>query len=130
MFKTKKDQAPEKLNKEKLPKFSKKVKSSKKKDSNFGDLKKNIIIRIISDKEGLKVLTDVIAIRLKSDKYHLLIMADYVPTLGEINGDITFITNKEEIKFENIKGFYKLQHNEFTLLIDKQGESSTVEETK
>ena len=130
MFKTKKEQAPEKLNKEKLHKFSKKAKSSKNDKSNFEGLKKNIIVRIISDKEGLKVLTDVIAIRLKSDKYHLLIMADYVPTLGEINGDITFITNKEEIKFANIKGFYKLQHNEFTLLIDKQGESSTAEEKK
>ena len=95
---------------------------------NLSQLKEKIIVRIISDKEGLKVLRDVLAIRIKSDKYHLLIMADYVPSLGEINGDVAFITENEEIEVNNIKAFYKLQHNEFTLLIDKQGPVKISEE--
>lgn len=78
----------------------------------------SIIARVISEKEGLRVFKDIKGIRIKSEKYHLLIMSDYVPSLGEIKGEVTLIGKDEEIVIRNISAFYKLQHNEFTLLID------------
>ena len=49
-------------------------------------------------------------------KYNLLIMKDYWPVIGEINGNV-YIDGKEEHAYENIKGFYMLSHNIFRLII-------------
>ena len=102
-----------------MPNLLKKIKKDKKEkivDEQIGQ----IIVRIISFKDGLRVLTKVRGIRILSDKYHLLIMADFAPSLGKINGDVVIITDNKEIEIKNISAFYKLQHNEFTLLIDEE----------
>ncbi len=80
--------------------------------------KAKITARIISHSDGLKVLNSIVGIRIKSKDYVLLIMEDYLPTLGKINGDIVFITSDDEVPYTDINGFYKHQSNEFTLLIE------------
>ena len=55
-------------------------------------------------------------IRIKDEKYNLLIMKDYWPVIGEINGSIYF-DGDESYAFENIKGFYMLSNNVFRLII-------------
>ena len=77
--------------------------------------------RIIDAENGLRMLSRVSAVRVKSKGYNLLIMDDYMPALGRIDGSITFLTAEEELRMENIRGFYKHQHNEFTLLIEEHG---------
>ncbi len=78
--------------------------------------------RIIDRDNGMRFIPEVSAVRVQSQDYRLLIMEDYVPTLGQIEGTITFLTPDGEIRFPNIRGFYKHQHNEFTLLV-QQGEA-------
>ena len=64
----------------------------------------------------LKKINDVKVIRIKDEKYNLLIMKDYWPVIGEINGSV-YIEALENHSFENIKAFYTLSHNIFRLII-------------
>ncbi len=82
--------------------------------------KTNITARIIDYDSGMKVLQDIKAVRIQSKDYVLLIMEDYVPTLGKVEGKIVFLTRDDEIVYENVKGFYKHQYNEFTILLEQQ----------
>lgn len=80
-----------------------------------------IFARVIDAEEGLHLLSGVSAIRVRSKGYNLLIMEDYLPTLGKLEGDVAFLTEDGEEFLENVCGFYKHQHNEFTLLIQERG---------
>jgi len=78
-----------------------------------------ISVRIIDAKSGLKTLGGVYAVRIHSRDFYALIMNDYLPTLGKIDGDIFFLDQGGEHPYCGIRGFYKHQHNEFTLLIEE-----------
>ena len=73
-------------------------------------------------KEGLIVYNDVKIIRIKSKKYALTIMQDYLPIIGEIDGnvEIEFIEKTERI--ENIIAYYVHEHNKFKLFIKEKEE--------
>jgi len=64
----------------------------------------------------LNKINNVKMIRIKDEKYNLLIMRDYWPVIGEINGNV-YIDGDSEHAFESIKGFYMLSHNVFRLII-------------
>ena len=64
----------------------------------------------------LNNINNVKVIRIKDEKYNLMIMRDYWPVLGEINGSIYF-DGENNVSFENIKGFYMLSNNVFRLII-------------
>jgi len=87
----------------------------------------SINARIIDVERGLQILSGVSAVRIHSKGYNLLIMDDYMPTLGKIDGDIILLTRDGEVSFQGIRGFYKHQHNEFTLLIEEKGAASGLE---
>lgn len=74
--------------------------------------------RIIDAEKGLRVLSGVYAVRIHSKRFHALIMNDYLPTLGKVEGDVFFLSSSGETSCCGIRGFYKHQHNEFTLLIE------------
>ena len=74
--------------------------------------------RIMDAATGLKVLTGTYVIRVKNTDGLRLFMNDYLPTLGKVYGSVTFLTRDGEVSYNGIQGFYKLQHNEFTLLIE------------
>lgn len=73
--------------------------------------------RIIDEANGLQYLDNIRAVRLTSKDYKLLVMEDFAATLGQIEGDVTFLCKDREVVLDHILGFYKHQHNEFTLLI-------------
>ncbi len=77
--------------------------------------------RVIDYKEGIEITQGIRAVRIHSKGYVLLIMEDYAPTLGKIDGDVIFLTDEDEIVHKNIIGYYKHQFNEFTLLIEEEG---------
>lgn len=78
---------------------------------------------ILDSKEiAMKEIENVKIIRVKSDKYNLLIMKDYWPVVGEINGKIV-IEAEESITYENIVGFFSLSHNVFHLIIKETGDN-------
>ena len=75
--------------------------------------------RIIDASSGLKVISGVYAVRIHSKDYYALIMNDYIPALGRVDGDIIFLSRDGEHPYHAVRGFYKHQHNEFTLLIEE-----------
>lgn len=87
----------------------------------------NITARIIDYDTGMKVLQNIKAVRIQSSDYVLLIMEDYVPTLGKVDGRVAFLTLDDEIVYENVKGFFKHQYNEFTILLEQRNFDLTLE---
>ena len=79
-----------------------------------------ITAKIISFKTGLDVIDEVRRIRIKSRHYSLLIMEDYLPVIGEIEGTVTVFADNDTREYKNIKGFYKHAYNEFELLISEE----------
>jgi hypothetical protein len=69
-----------------------------------------------SENIQMDVIKDVKIIRIKSAEYNLLIMKDYWPVVGEINGKVT-IEADENYSYENINGFFTVSHNVFHLII-------------
>ena len=80
---------------------------------------KGITVRVIGYQNGLETYTAVQGIRIHSKDYTLLIMLDHTPLLGKVQGNIEIITAEDIIPYTNIRGYYKHQHNAFTLLLDK-----------
>ncbi len=69
-------------------------------------------------------------IRIKSSKYNLLVMRDYMPNIGEVDGDVTFEGEDGVREFLNIKGFYMHKKNEFELLIKEVKPTVKTEEAE
>jgi hypothetical protein len=82
--------------------------------------------------EGQRDVEHVHAIRLQDPKYGLLIMDDYAPVIGMVQGSVHIMADEEEIALEDIKGFYRLLKNEFILLIqpNEKDERSAVGSSK
>ena len=80
-------------------------------------MSKSITANIISMKDGVKTIHNVSLIRLISKEYNLLIMEDYLPVIGEIDGSVTILGDEGEYKLEETKGFFCHRHNEFSLML-------------
>ena len=78
-----------------------------------------LLVKILNIKSGTQIYNDIKFVRILSDKYNLLIMRDYLPVIGEVNGSVE-LEGKQSIKIENIKGYYINKNNEFSLII-KEG---------
>lgn len=77
-------------------------------------------VRVSSFENGLEVYHNVQLIRVKSAKYNLLIMEDYLPVIGQIDGSVSFVGEEKEYSIENIQGFFCHKHNVFSLLIKER----------
>jgi hypothetical protein len=72
---------------------------------------------IISFRDGFQMFHNVRMARIKSRDYNLLIMVDYMPVLGELDGSMTIVSESQEVVFENLKCFYVMKNNVLKVLI-------------
>jgi len=79
--------------------------------------KKYIEVIVISFKSGFQIYHNVKLIRLLSKQYNLLMMVDYMPVVGELDGKLVIVSEKEEVCFDHIQGFYVMKNNVFKLLV-------------
>ncbi|MBQ8192830.1 MAG: hypothetical protein IJZ46_02015 [Bacilli bacterium] len=79
-----------------------------------------IKVRIFDMKHGLREYEDIKIIRIISKDYNLLIMKDYLPIIGEIEGSVDIKNDTVDLSFKNIKAFYMNSDNVFNLMI-KEG---------
>ena len=77
-------------------------------------------VRIFNLERGLVEYEHVKIIRIISKNYNLLVMQDYLPMLGEIEGSVDIKNEDIEINYKNIKAFYMNSGNVFNLMI-KEG---------
>ena len=77
-------------------------------------------VRIFNIENGLREYKDIKIIRIISKDYNLLIMKDYLPIIGEIEGSVDIKNDEVNLSFKDIKAFYMNSNNEFNLMI-KEG---------
>lgn len=78
---------------------------------------KTIQVRVVDFPNGLRVFDDVQMVRIKSGNYTLLIMADHIPVIGEIVGNIELVLQDEIKEFENVEAFYMERANVLSILL-------------
>lgn len=77
--------------------------------------RKNIVVQLLDINGDVKQYEDVKFIKLVSKKYNLIIMRDYLPIIGEIQGKIEIGRENDTIKMEKVKGYFMHKHNKFNL---------------
>lgn len=80
-----------------------------------------IKVRIFDMEHGLREYEDVKIIRIISSDYNLLIMKDYLPIIGEIDGKVDIKSDTVDLSFTKIKAFYMNSNNVFNLMIKEEG---------
>ena len=76
-----------------------------------------ITATVLGIDEGFQKFEQVDMIRIKSEKYTLLIMDDYMPGIGRIDGMVEIVSGEDTRSFQPIHGFYTHRKNTFELLI-------------
>ena len=79
-----------------------------------------IKVRIFDLKKGLIEYENIKIVRIVSKDYNLLIMQDYLPILGEIEGSVDIKNEEIELNYKNIKAFYMNSGNVFNLMIREE----------
>ena len=74
------------------------------------------VIILENDSVKMSEINNAKIIRIKDKKYNILIMKDYWPVLGEVDGSVQ-IEAEDSLILNGIKGFYSLSHNVFHLII-------------
>ena len=77
-----------------------------------------MIVKVFTLQHGLEVIENVTAIRIKSKEYNLLILKDYFPIIGEIEGDLEIEVNDGNKIYNMIKAYYVCENNIFSVLIE------------
>ena len=81
-------------------------------------------VKIFSLKNGYEHYDNVKAIRIKSKDYNLLIMKDYLPVIGKIDGEIDIERGENGIHLEHVEGFYMLTNDIFQLVLKGNKDAS------
>ena len=79
-----------------------------------------IKVRVFDLAKGLIEYEHIKIVRIISKDYNLLIMQDYLPIIGEIDGSVDIKNEDVEINYKNIKAFDMNSCNVFNLMI-KEG---------
>lgn len=79
-----------------------------------------IKVKVFDIRNGMRVYDNIKIIRIISKDYNLLIMKDYLPIIGEIEGSIDIKNEEIELNYKDIKAFYMNSNNVFNLMI-KEG---------
>ena len=84
---------------------------------------KGMSVKLLNIRTGLKEYNDVKFIKIKSKDYNLLIMQDYLPIIGEIEGDVKIELVSDSVELKNIKGYFMNKKNQFNLFIKDEDEN-------
>lgn len=86
-------------------------------ESAYGE-KGDLTVRICGREKGMEIYEGVSFVRVRSSRYNLLIMKDYLPVLGRIEGDISFRSREDTYERENVQGFFMHKNNVFSLMLE------------
>ena len=75
----------------------------------------NITVQLLNIAGDVKLYEDVKFIKIRSQKYNLIIMKDYLPIIGEIQGEIQIGREKEDINMKKVREYFMHKHNKFNL---------------
>ena len=75
----------------------------------------NITVQLLNIEGDVQKYDDVNFIRIISKKYNLIIMKDYLPIIGEIQGKVEIGRENETVKMDKVRGYFMHKHNQFNL---------------
>lgn len=75
----------------------------------------NITVQLLNIDGDVQKYDDVNFIRIISKKYNLIIMKDYLPIIGEVQGKVEIGRENETLKMEKVRGYFMHKHNQFNL---------------
>ena len=75
----------------------------------------NITVQLLNIDGDVQKYDDVNFIRIISKKYNLIIMKDYLPIIGEIQGKVEIGRENETVKMDKVRGYFMHKHNKFNL---------------
>ena len=81
-----------------------------------------ITATVLGIDEGFQKFEQVDMIRIKSEKYTLIIMDDSMPVIGRIDGMVEIVSGEDTRSFQPIHGFYTHRKNTFELLIKEDAD--------
>ena len=91
-----------------------KITQSKQEDENNNAV---IEVKVLNIRDGLKTYQNVYCLRINDKREKLIIMKDYMPIIGEVQGDIIIEMKDDTIKLSNITGYYMHYQNQFNLFL-------------
>ncbi len=68
---------------------------------------------------GLQQFDDVNMVRIKSDKYNLLIMQGFMPVIGEVVGTVEIVKKEDTARFADVRGYFTYSENSFSFLVNE-----------
>ena len=69
-------------------------------------MERKIKAKIVSMENGLQEFDEIEMIRVKGENHSLLILQNYMPLLGHLNGYVDFILKDETLRIHDVQGFY------------------------
>ena len=90
-----------------------------KKTSIEDTIERDMRAKIYSLKDGLTVIDDVTLIRLTGKNQNLLILRNYLPLIGKLDGSAEIVSHDQVKLLSGIHGFYMFRNNTFDLLIEE-----------
>ena len=68
---------------------------------------------------GMKTYENVSMVRIVSRDYNILILKDYMPTIGKVKGSVQIVGKDIMESLDDIEGYYVFRQNQFELLIEE-----------
>ena len=75
--------------------------------------------KIVSMENGLQEFDEIEMIRVKGENHSLLILQNYMPLLGRLDGYVDLVLENETLRIQDVQGYYMHKQNEFSLLVEK-----------
>lgn len=67
----------------------------------------------------MKTYENVSMVRIVSRDYNILILKDYMPTIGKVKGSVQIVGKDIMESLDDIEGYYVFRQNQFELLIEE-----------
>lgn len=88
-------------------------------------MERKIKAKIVSMENGLQEFDEIEMIRVKGENHSLLILQNYMPLLGRLDGYVDIVLENETLRIQDVQGYYMHKQNEFSLLVE-QGNTTPV----
>ena len=82
-------------------------------------MESKIKAKIVCIEKGLQEFEDIEMIRVKSSDHTLLILKNYMPLLGRLDGYVELVFEDKTLRFNDLQGYYMHKKNEFSLLVQE-----------
>lgn len=81
------------------------------------DSNNTFFVNVVQPNGELLAFDDVVAVRVVDRNYNLLMMKDYMPIIGEVQGSIDIQGKTSKFEMKSGTAYYINHENKFTLII-------------